>query len=204
MKAVFDTKPTSVYDDDTTRHYQFPRRYLDLVQRCVGDRNVLRRPRADGGNLAYFGCALVSRLEPDVVNPSMTFAHLRDFMQFPRPVPWKLEGRYWEEGLRGIPQQQVGVNLRGRSVRALSEDDFVAIVAAGAVGYAGPRKCRAAKPFAFNGRAGQRRLACTAGAGPRAPGRTGTVEPRYTRCQLSLADLRRLRGQVRCNEATHT
>jgi len=30
-----------------------------------------------------------------------------------------------------MPQQQVGVNLRGRSVRALSEDDFAAIVAAG-------------------------------------------------------------------------
>jgi putative restriction endonuclease len=61
----------------------------------------------------------------------MTFAHLRDFMQFDHPVPWTVEGRYWEEGLRNIPQQQVGVNLRGRSVRPLSEDDFAAIVAAG-------------------------------------------------------------------------
>jgi hypothetical protein len=37
-----------------------------------------------------------------------------------------------ELGFRdNIPQQQVGANLRGRSVRALSEDDFAAIVAAG-------------------------------------------------------------------------
>jgi putative restriction endonuclease len=131
MKAVFDTKPTSVYDDEVTRHYQFGRRYLETVQRCVGDRIVFRRPRADGGNLAYFACALVSDLEPDPDNPRMTFAHLGDFMQFDHPVPWTIQGRYWEEDLRNIPQQQVGVNLRGRSVRALSEDDFAAIVAAG-------------------------------------------------------------------------
>ena len=65
MKAVFDTKPTSVYDNEFTRHYQFPRRYLETVQRCVGDRIVFRRPRADGGNLAWFARALVSALEPD-------------------------------------------------------------------------------------------------------------------------------------------
>jgi hypothetical protein len=36
MKAVFDTKPTSVYDDEVTRHYQFPRRYLgsDFSSKC--------------------------------------------------------------------------------------------------------------------------------------------------------------------------
>jgi putative restriction endonuclease len=95
------------------------------------DRIVFRRPRADGGNLAYFACALVSALEPDPDSPSMTFAHLGDFMQFDDPVPWTIQGRYWEEDLRNIPQQQVGVNLRGRSVRPLSEDDFASIVAAG-------------------------------------------------------------------------
>jgi putative restriction endonuclease len=131
MKAVFDTKPTSIYDDEVTRHYQFPGRYRTIVERCVGDRIVLRRPRADGGNLAYFACAIVSHLEPDQQIPNMTFAHLRDFMQFDHPVPWMLSGRYWEADLRNIPRQQVGVNLRGRSVRALSDDDFAAIVAAG-------------------------------------------------------------------------
>lgn len=25
MKAVFDTKPTSIYDDDISKYYQFPR-----------------------------------------------------------------------------------------------------------------------------------------------------------------------------------
>jgi putative restriction endonuclease len=131
MKAVFDTKPTSIYDDEVTRHYQFPRRYLALIERCVGDRIILRRPRADGGNLAYFACASVSHLQEDPADPRMTFAHLRDFMQFDRPVPWVVQGRYWEEELRAIPVQQVGVKLRGRSVRALSDEDFSAILTAG-------------------------------------------------------------------------
>ncbi|WP_347303669.1 HNH endonuclease [Croceibacterium sp. TMG7-5b_MA50] len=131
MKAVFDTKPTSIYDDEVTSHYQFPKRYLNLVERCIGDRIVLRRPRADGGNLAYFACAVVSHLEPDASTKGMTFAHLRDFMQFDRPVPWTVDGRYWEEELRNLPPARVGMSLRGRSVRALSEADFAAIVAAG-------------------------------------------------------------------------
>lgn len=46
MKAVFDTKPTAAYDDDIFRHYQFPRRYLAAVEKCVNDWIVLRRPRA--------------------------------------------------------------------------------------------------------------------------------------------------------------
>lgn len=61
----------------------------------------------------------------------MTFAHLGDFMQFDHPVPWTVGGRYWEEDLRNIPRGQVGVNLRGRSVRPLSDSDFTAIIAAG-------------------------------------------------------------------------
>src|SRR5690348_12278258 len=64
MKAVFDTKPSSGYDDDLTRHYQFPRRYLGQVKEAVGDWVVLRRPRADGGNLAYFAVAKWLALNP--------------------------------------------------------------------------------------------------------------------------------------------
>ena len=37
MKAVFDTKPSSVYDDDLLRHYQFPRRYRSIAGDAVGN-----------------------------------------------------------------------------------------------------------------------------------------------------------------------
>lgn len=131
MKAVFDTKPSSGYDDDLTRHYQFPRRYLALAKSAEGDWVVLRRPRADGGNLAYFAVARVSALETDPQSPKLTFAKLADYLDFDRPVPWRRDGRYAERALRDMPVKEVGVFLRGRSVRPLSDSDFADIVAAG-------------------------------------------------------------------------
>lgn len=131
MKAVFDTKPTSIYDDDQTEHYQFPRRYLNTVRQCENDWVVLRRPRADGGNLAYFAVARIAEVEQDINNPSMSYARYADYVQFDIPVPWRVDGQYAEEALRIIPQKQVGVYLRGRSVRTISDEDFAAIVVAG-------------------------------------------------------------------------
>lgn len=130
MKAVFDTKPGSAYADDATR-YQFPRRYLNIVREAVGDWVVLRRPRADGGNLAYFAVARVASLEPDPATPALTFARLADYLPFDGPVAWQVGGRYAEQALREMPVSQVGVYLRGRSVRPLSDADFAAIVADG-------------------------------------------------------------------------
>ena len=131
MKAVFDTKPTSVYDDDVSRHYHFPRRYFAIVERCMGDWIVLRRPRADGGNLAYFATARVDAVEPDARAAGMNYARLSDYLPFDAPVPWFAGRRYAEEALRALPQTQVGVYLRGRSVRALTDSDFAALIAAG-------------------------------------------------------------------------
>lgn len=131
MKAVFDTKPSSGYDDDLTRHYQFPRRYLSIVKEAVGDWVVLRRPRADGGNLAYFAVARIAALEADPTDPSLTYARLSHYLDFDNVVAWRHEGRYAEQALRDMPIDQVGVYLRGRSVRPLSDTDFAALVSAG-------------------------------------------------------------------------
>lgn len=142
MKAVFDTKPRSGYDDDLTRHYQFPRRYLSLAKAADGDWVVLRRPRADGGNLAYFAVARVSGLESDPRSPKLTFARLTDYLDFDRPVPWRQAGRYSERALRDMAVKEVGVYLRGRSVRALEESDFADIVAAGLAETLAPANAR--------------------------------------------------------------
>ena len=131
MKAVFDTKPTSVYDDDISQHYQFPQRYLATAEKCVGDWIVLRRPRADGGNLAYFSVARVQAVRPDPSINGMSNALLSEYLPFDVPVPWTINGRYSEEALRNIPQTQVGVFLRGRSVRSLSEQDFSDLIVIG-------------------------------------------------------------------------
>lgn len=131
MKAVFDTKPASGYDDDVAQRYHFPSRYAGTVAACVGDWIILRRPRADGGNLAYFAVARVGRVDPDPLVSGRAYARLSDFLAFDAPVPWTADGRYAEDVLRRLPRNQVGVYLRGRSVRPLEDADFVEIVAAG-------------------------------------------------------------------------
>ena len=131
MKAIFDTKPTSIYDDRVSQHYHFPQRYSDSVEQCVGDWVILRRPRADGGNLAYFATAKISHVEPDPTAPTMSYARFMNYIEFDEPVPWRQNQRYAEEMLRNIPKTQVGIYLRGRSVRLISEADFVALLGAG-------------------------------------------------------------------------
>ena len=131
MKAIFDTKPTSNYDDDLSQHYHFPQRYTAIVEKCVGDWVVFRRPRADGGNLAYFATARVSRIDPDSASKRMSYARLTNYIEFDSVVPWRLNGRYAEEALRSRPVRRVGVYLRGRSVRLISDEDFVNLISIG-------------------------------------------------------------------------
>ncbi len=131
IKAVFDTKPTSIYDDEVSEHYQFPKRYFAIVERAVGDWVVLRRPRADAGNLAYFALAKVTAIDTAPDGSGLSYARLSDFMKFDTPVPWRIDGRYAEELLRKLPVREVGIYLRGRSVRELSDRDFQDIIAVG-------------------------------------------------------------------------
>ena len=62
MKAIFDTKPGSGYDDDVARRYHFPDRYLAQAEPAVGDWIAYREPRRDGGRSGYVA---VARLSPD-------------------------------------------------------------------------------------------------------------------------------------------
>ncbi|MEM0899783.1 MAG: HNH endonuclease [Pseudomonadota bacterium] len=131
MKSVFDTKPNSGYDDDISQKYQFPKRYLSIAENSLDDWVVFRRPRADGGNLAYFATARVAKIEPDLSAPGMFYAYLQNFLEFENVVPWNDNGQYAEQALRDIPKAEVGVFMRGRSVRPLEENDFNRMIAVG-------------------------------------------------------------------------
>ncbi|MFK4808663.1 HNH endonuclease [Devosia sp. ZW T5_3] len=132
MKAVFDTKPDSGYGDELAHRYHFPPKYLELVEKTVGDWVVFRRPRADGGSMAYLGVGMVVGIEPDIKIPGHNYALISDFLPFDAPVPWVVGGRYFEGALRDHrPLAQLGLSLRGRSVRLLEEEDFEAILAVG-------------------------------------------------------------------------
>ncbi|WP_375428455.1 HNH endonuclease [uncultured Sphingomonas sp.] len=128
---MFDAKPGSGYDDEAAERYHFPNRYGAVASSTVGDWVVFRRPRADGGNLAYFAVARVVRIDRDPLRPNHSYARLADYLKFDEPVPWTSEGRYAEGTLRGMPRPQVGVFLRGRSMRPLDAADFGAIVGKG-------------------------------------------------------------------------
>jgi putative restriction endonuclease len=67
VKAVFDVKPRSGYDDDVTVRYHFPARsdYLDVARNAISDWIVYREPRRNGGRQAYIATAKVIRVESD-------------------------------------------------------------------------------------------------------------------------------------------
>ncbi len=128
MKAVFDSKPSSVYNDDELR-YHFPAQYLSVIQKTVGDWVVFREPRDGGGSMAYFAVARVTGIDPDPSLANHYYALLEDYLQFDRSVPWLLNGRYSESALRALENRSlVGAHMRGRSARKLEDSDFIAIV----------------------------------------------------------------------------
>lgn len=131
MKGVFDTRPRAKYNDDVGRHYHFPNRYLSKIKRTMDDWIVYRESSRDGGLLAYVAVARVARVEPDPSDPRSSYAHVSDYLEFDRPVPFRSGGRYWETCLNSLPPTRIGVALRGKSVRTISEEDFGAIVLAG-------------------------------------------------------------------------
>ena len=132
MKAVFDAKSRSQYDDEISSRYHFPSRYHDQVSNAVGDWIVFRRPRDGGDGIAYFAVARVARIEPDPRVVGFHYAIIEDYLPFPREVEWRVDGRYAERWLRDLPEvSKVGLHLRGRSVRPLEADDFEEIVMSG-------------------------------------------------------------------------
>lgn len=139
MKIVLDAKRGSAYDDEVASHYHFPSRYLRQIEKALHDWIVFRRPRDGGEGIAYFAVARVIDILPDEESDGFYYAIIADYLQFPSPVPWKPGGGYAERALREIHDvSQVGIYLRGRSVRMLEDADFNAIVDLGLREILGP------------------------------------------------------------------
>ncbi len=130
MKGIFDTKTGSTYDDHIDRHYHFPRKYLELAKRTVGDWIVYRELTRDRGQQGYVAVAMVDCIKPsEHSNGSSYYAFLSNYTLFDTLVPFA-RGHY-ESHLRGRPHHILGPALQGRSVRELKEHDFDAIFRAG-------------------------------------------------------------------------
>ncbi|MDB5474912.1 MAG: hypothetical protein JWP49_423 [Phenylobacterium sp.] len=134
MKAVFDTKPNSGYDDEITRRYHFPRRsnYMAAAEAAVGDWIVYREPQRNNGRRAYIAVARVLGIEPDTARPDHAYAIIGEYLPFDGPVPFAGPAGYWEAPLRVIEDpSRVGQGLQGKAMRPLADADFAAIVQAG-------------------------------------------------------------------------
>ena len=132
MKAVFDTRPDTGYDDEIVRRYHFPNRYLPAAEQCVGDWIVYRETRRGSGRPGYVAVARVSRLEPDPSDSGSSYALVTDFLRFDVVVPLRHATGYFEARLRSVKDpRRIGVALQGHSVRTISDADFGAVVRAG-------------------------------------------------------------------------
>jgi len=132
MKGVFDTRPSTLYDDDVSRRYHFPNQYLAAAQETENDWIVYREPRRGGGRQGYVAVARVAHIEPDPLNAGHSYAYVTDYLEFDKVVPLRSGTLYFETQLNEVVNpSHVGVALRGKSIRTISERDFGAIAMTG-------------------------------------------------------------------------
>ncbi|MFZ1970417.1 MAG: hypothetical protein WBV83_16460 [Bradyrhizobium sp.] len=126
MKGILDTKANSGYDDEIMRRYHFPPQYRTVAEELVGDWIVYREPRRNGGRRAYIAVARVLGVHADPSRVGYSYAHIGDYLPFDRPVPFAYNGTYAEGVLREINNpSRVGAYLQGKSIRGVSESDFL-------------------------------------------------------------------------------
>jgi putative restriction endonuclease len=132
MKAVFDTRPGSGYDDEIQTRYHFPDRYLDEARKTVGDWIVYRAPRRGGGRIGYFAAARVTGIDVDAGRAGHSYARMTDFLPFDGIVPLERSTGFYERQLGFVAKRSlIGRTLQGRSVRTVSDIEFGDIVLAG-------------------------------------------------------------------------
>ena len=118
MKAIFDTRSDTAYDDEIAERYHFPNRYLPEAGKALNDWIVYREPRRSGGRMAYVAVARVTQIAPDPSRENHSYAIVRDFLQFDVPVPLRGPTRYYETRLENLER-------RAKSVRHCREDRSV-------------------------------------------------------------------------------
>jgi putative restriction endonuclease len=146
-KAVLTAKLSPAYDDIPERQYHFfGRDYLRQIESAVGDFVVYYEPRrttteasSRGGRQAYYAVARLTGLRKDPENIGYFYADIGDYIDFDKPVPFRIGENY----LEGALQREDGKTSKGafgRSVRLLPELEFDAIVRAGFSDFSAPPK----------------------------------------------------------------
>ena len=128
-KAVFTQNPDSPYDDVPGLKYHFPRRYLGMVRRTVGDWVIFYEGRK--GALGYVAVQKVADVVPDPTRADHYFAIMdpATLLEFERVVPRaRPDGMAWEKSLRGEGGRPMAGGASTSSVRILSDAEFAGIV----------------------------------------------------------------------------
>lgn len=135
--AVFTTKVTPTYDDVPEVKYHFPRTYLNAARAAVGEWIVYYEPRREGagasgraGRQAYFAIARLQKIVEDTAQPNHYYAIVSDYLEFPRPVPFREGEAYYESALRKA-DGSTNKGQFGRSIRPVPTLEFSLIVARG-------------------------------------------------------------------------
>jgi putative restriction endonuclease len=135
-KAIFTTKVDPTYDDLPEYRYHFPRTYLRAVEATIGDWIVYYEPRrttgelsSRGGRQAYFATARVAAVRSDPTMSDHFYAFVEDFLQFPRPVPFRDGDLYYEAALRRS-DGGTSKGAFGRAVRPISDNEYGLILSA--------------------------------------------------------------------------
>lgn len=129
--GVFVYRSDSIYKDNPSEVYQFPRQHLGRVQSCIGDWIIYYEPRKVAETRGHVAVAKVERVIPDPEATGMYLALIEfgSYLDFANPVPFN--------GVSGVVEQSV-LNEQGRisgraqsAVRPIAPSDFKRIVALG-------------------------------------------------------------------------
>ena len=129
-KAVLTHRANSIYDDRPEERYHFPEKYLPGVERALGDWIVYYEPRRGNGRQSYFAVARIGTIEPDPLRSDHYYARVSDYLEFPKPVPFRIGSIYFEGALQK-PDGTASKGAFGWSVRAIPDREFDAILAMG-------------------------------------------------------------------------
>lgn len=153
VEAVFTHADGSIHDDPPETHYHFPRTYLAVAERAVGDWIVHYGPRRvaagsdrAGGRQVCFAVAQVRDVIRDPARADHFHARMTPgmYLPFPTPVPFRVAADggwggadggdlHMESALRKA-DGSTDKGAFGRAMRSLPDAEFEAIVAAGLAG----------------------------------------------------------------------
>ena len=136
-KAIFTTKVNPGYNDLPELMYHFSKTYLRQAKAAVGDWIVYYEPRREdmspggrAGRQCYFATARVTHIEEDPSKKDHYYAFVENYLEFSSPVSFKSGSVYLENGLKKA-DGSTNKGAFGRAVRAISDEEYRAIIEAG-------------------------------------------------------------------------